>query len=41
MSCSDEAVPIEKSTGVDGGGNEWPPLLTLGMLGILGCDLDN
>jgi len=34
--CTDDAVLIEKSTMVDDGGNEQPPLPTLG---ILSCGL--
>jgi len=38
MSCTDDVVLIEKSTVVDDGGDEQPPLPTLGMLS---CDLDS
>ena len=41
MPCTDDAVSIKKSTPVDDGDKEWPPLPTLGMLRMLGCNLKN
>ena len=41
MLCPDGDILIDPSTMVDDGGDKQPPLSTLGMLRMLGCNLDS